>query len=493
MALLPDLDVLFYVHRSMSHSAVVLGLGVVAVVALTYRFRRGWMSLVGVCGLVLLGHPVMDMFQTLTPILYPLVGWSIHVDVAGRVLIGEGLTPTVSAGTRIAPVVFKVFQMLDAPIFTSEGFIVSAMLVAVPVLSSVILRRALTSSMSRKPAIAQLGEAGTSPSLAAAESDSHMAVGEGVNTPLGGGPVSKSDVTVVIPTLNEAEAIGHVIDELRGLGYDDILVVDGYSSDGTAEIARRNNVRVVKQHGIGKAGALRTAIDYVDKPWMLVMDGDFSYDPSGIELMLAHGGEYDEVIGARRKGRENIPIVNRFGNRLIGWLFKLLFGGGLADVCSGMYLLRTDIAKGLDLTTSGFDVEVDVTSQVASIGKVTEVPIAYRKRIGTQKLSSLKDGVRILTTILRLANIHNPALLYSGVASLAAVPGGVILAWVMYRTLVYNVWHSGYALFGVMLFLLGMQAFAVATLSIILKRSDQRLSRSLRRILEELSRQRSST
>ena len=181
--------------------------------------------------------------------------------------------------------------------------------------------------------------------------------------------VSKSDIVVVIPALNEAEAIGSVINELKGLGYDDILVVDGYSCDGTSEVAKRNGARVVQQHGVGKTGALRTAIDYVDRPWILVMDGDFTYDPSSIELMLTHGKKYDEVIGARKGGVRHIPLVNRFGNWVIGWVFRLLFGSGLTDVCSGMYLLRTDVAKDLDLTTRGFDLEVEVASQVAAKGE----------------------------------------------------------------------------------------------------------------------------
>jgi dolichol-phosphate mannosyltransferase len=262
---------------------------------------------------------------------------------------------------------------------------------------------------------------------------------------------------------------------LKDLGYDDILVVDGYSTDGTRETAESFCARIVEQHGSGKTGALRTALDYVDRDWIVVMDGDLSYDPSGIELMLAHRTKYDEVIGARRRGREHIPLINRLGNSIISWIFNLLFGGGLTDVCSGMYLLKTSVLRRLDLTTKGFDAEVDVASQVASSGKITEVPIAYRRRIGRQKLSSLKDGFRILTTLFRLANIHNPVLLYSGVASLALIPSAAIIIWVLYRLIVYHVWHSGYALFGAMLFLVATQAFAVATLSIIIKRSYQRL------------------
>ncbi|MEM4853471.1 MAG: glycosyltransferase, partial [Thermofilum sp.] len=86
----------------------------------------------------------------------------------------------------------------------------------------------------------------------------------------GVGPVSLEDVTVVIPTLNEAEAIGLVIDELRGYGFSKILVVDGRSRDGTPEIAAARGARVVTQRGEGKADAVRTALDFVDTPYMLV-------------------------------------------------------------------------------------------------------------------------------------------------------------------------------------------------------------------------------
>ncbi|MEM1646318.1 MAG: UDP-N-acetylglucosamine 2-epimerase, partial [Ignisphaera sp.] len=91
---------------------------------------------------------------------------------------------------------------------------------------------------------------------------------------------------MVIPTLNEAEAIGLVIDELRGYGFSKILVVDGRSRDGTPEIAAARGARVVTQRGEGKADAVRTALDFVDTPYMLVIDGDYSYDPSCAYRML---------------------------------------------------------------------------------------------------------------------------------------------------------------------------------------------------------------
>ena len=81
----------------------------------------------------------------------------------------------------------------------------------------------------------------------------------------------------MIPTLNEHEVIGRVLDDLKHFGFYNILVVDGYSNDGTVEIAKSKGAMVLNQHGVGKAGALATAIKTVNTPYMLVMDGDNTY------------------------------------------------------------------------------------------------------------------------------------------------------------------------------------------------------------------------
>ena len=146
--------------------------------------------------------------------------------------------------------------------------------------------------------------------------------------------VSKDQVTVVVPTLNEEEAIGAVLDELKQHGYDNVLVVDGYSTDNTVEVANHNGVRVVFQHGRGKTGALRTAVDYVDTPYLVMMDGDCSYDPRGIERLLAHGDRYDQVIGYRARGRNHVLRLHRLGNWVITRAFNLLMGTGLSYMCS---------------------------------------------------------------------------------------------------------------------------------------------------------------
>jgi len=287
--------------------------------------------------------------------------------------------------------------------------------------------------------------------------------------------VSKDDVTVVLPTLNEEEAIGKVIEELKQTGYHIILVVDGYSTDRTAKIADSNGCYVVFQHSRGKCGAIETAIENVKTPYMLVMDGDCTYDPKDIENFLAHARKYDQIIGMRANGRGNIPRLNRFGNWLITKIFNVLMGTKLSDVCSGMYLINTDVARQLELNTKGFDVEVEIAAQTATSGRVTEVPIAYRKRVGSQKLSSWRHGFQIIRSVFGLARRYNPALLFSGVVALAVIPAFIILGWVILEILIYGVWHSSHVLIGFMLLVLASQGLTVATISLLLRRMEKRI------------------
>ncbi len=216
-------------------------------------------------------------------------------------------------------------------------------------------------------------------------------------------------------------------------------------------------------------------------PFMLVMDGDYTYNPMDIENFLAHAEKYDQILGVRINGRRNIPRWNRFGNWLITKTFNVLMGTKLSDVCSGMYLINTDVARGLELNTKGFDVEVEIAAQTATSGKVTEVPIDYRERVGRQKLNSWKHGFQILRTVFGLARRYNPALLFSGLVALAAVPALFILGWVALEVILYGVWHSGYALTGLMLLVFASQGLTVATISLMLRRMEKRIMKQTNR------------
>jgi dolichol-phosphate hexosyltransferase len=290
-------------------------------------------------------------------------------------------------------------------------------------------------------------------------------------------------VTVVIPTLNEKDAIGPVIDELRKEGFYNILVVDGYSKDGTPEVAKTRGAMVLQQVGPGKAGALATAARYVDTPFMLIMDGDGTYPAGDAHRLLKHADSYDEVIGARTSGRGNIPLVNRFGNWLISKTFKLMFDVPITDVLSGMYLVRTERIRKMNISSTSFDIEVEIASKIASTGRIAQVPINYRERIGQQKLRR-SDGVKILSTLFWMAYYNNPLLLFGAIASLTAIPAVGILGYTIYSSVYLHVWHSAYALFGGMLLLFAIEAGTISLWSLLTKRSESRILIEIRSMKE---------
>jgi dolichol-phosphate hexosyltransferase len=283
-----------------------------------------------------------------------------------------------------------------------------------------------------------------------------------------------------LPILDEEMGIERVLEELKAEDYENILVVDGYSSDRSAEIAKRFGVQVIQQHGSGKTGSILTAAEFVNTPYMLVMDGDFTYSAKDIERFLLHAPHYDEIIGSRDKGA--IPASHRLGNFLITGLFNLLLGTKLSDVCSGMYLLSTKVARKLLLDSKGFDVEVEIAAQVSHDGLVTEVPISYRERIGKKKLSTWKDGWRILSSIFKLAHHYNPVFLFSVLAGICVVPGTVLLGYSAFEAF-HGMSQILITIAGVGLLLFGGQALFVGSVSLLVKRSERRLSRQISSIV----------
>jgi glycosyltransferase involved in cell wall biosynthesis len=283
----------------------------------------------------------------------------------------------------------------------------------------------------------------------------------------------KEQVTVVVPTLNEAGAISKVIEELKEQGYHKIIVVDGYSSDATDRIAYGNGVKLAYQHGIGKAGAVKTAIEHENSPYLLFMDGDGTYDPGDIWRLLSHADHYSHVIGARDK--KHIGLVHRFGNWVISQLFSSLFGVKLTDVCSGMYLLETAEAKNYNLDEPGFVAEIELAAQSAMARRLVEVPINYRPRIGRRKLSTWRDGRAIISAAFKLAWRYNPVLICSGLAGLLAIPAASILLWVVFEYFTKATWNLGWALAGTVMLILSTQALTLAGVSLLTKNVEKRM------------------
>jgi len=212
-------------------------------------------------------------------------------------------------------------------------------------------------------------------------------------------------VAIVIPTLNEARAIGKVInqvpvDELRSAGLEPtVYVVDGHSTDNTIDIARKMGARIILEEGRGKGAAIRTAFRQIEADYIIMVDGDDTYPIDAAPRMVPLLQTHDVVVGSRLKGRIEpgaMTRVNIVGNTLLTLLARLLFNMKISDVCTGLWGFRRDAIQRLELTALGFELEADLFAESVLKGcSIAEIPITYRTRHDRPKLASLSDGLKI--------------------------------------------------------------------------------------------------
>lgn len=298
--------------------------------------------------------------------------------------------------------------------------------------------------------------------------------------------IDKDEVCIFIPALNEAPTVGGLIQSFRKLGFAHILVVDGHSTDGTAEIAAKEGARVEVQTGRGKGNAITEAIEIIEQPYVLMIDGDGTYLPVDAERVLDPLiSGFDHVIG-NRFARPEIGAftrINHFGNEIINHLFKIAYGVYLYDILSGYRAFTLSSIKALNLTQSGFEIETEMTIEVVRNNqRIQVVPIKYRKRPGTNtKLHPVRDGVRIASTMYRLARMSNP-LLYFGILGvfIALIGTGigiyVILEW--FR----HIEHLPLTILTVLLIVVGFNIFMFGVLSDMMLTFHREVMDEIRRI-----------
>lgn len=186
-----------------------------------------------------------------------------------------------------------------------------------------------------------------------------------------------------------------------------VVVVDGYSEDGTSEMALDAGADVIFQDGKGKGMALRTVFNKVKIDIYVIVDGDATYDVLELENLIRPilKGEADMVVGSRLKGtieKGSIPAMNKLGNQLFNFLINFFFNGEITDSQSGFRAISRKAIQKISLSSKGFEVETEMTIKALKQGlKIREVPITYTRRRGSpSKLNSFKAGSRILKTII---------------------------------------------------------------------------------------------
>ena len=215
-------------------------------------------------------------------------------------------------------------------------------------------------------------------------------------------------VSVVIPTLNEAENLPHVLPRLPA-GLHEVILVDGHSTDRTIEVARRlrPDVRVVTQSGRGKGNALAAGFAVATGDIFVMLDADGSTDAAEIPRFVAalcNGADF--VKGSRFAqggASSDITFTRRVGNWALNTLVNTLYGTSYTDLCYGYNAFWARCLPYMRVDCDGFEVETLINVRIAKGGLVIhEVPSYERDRIhGRSNLHAVRDGVRVLRTIAR--------------------------------------------------------------------------------------------
>jgi dolichol-phosphate mannosyltransferase len=281
--------------------------------------------------------------------------------------------------------------------------------------------------------------------------------------------IDKGQVCILIPTLNEAPTIRTLIDDFRQLGFTNFLVIDGNSTDATREIATAAGARVILQHGKGKGSAIIEAFSVIDLPYILMIDGDGTYLPLDADAMLLPLSEgADQVIGDRliETNRDSFSRLNYIGNQILNRLFKLAHGRYLNDILSGYRAFTLESIHQFQLQEKGFGIETEISAEaVRNRQSIHIVPIHYLKRSGTPtKLNPFHDGLKITTTIYRLAKMSNP-LFYFGLIGMIIFCCGIVTGTYVIYEWIRQVDHIPLTILTVLLIISGFQIFMFGILS----------------------------
>jgi dolichol-phosphate mannosyltransferase len=300
--------------------------------------------------------------------------------------------------------------------------------------------------------------------------------------------LNHNDVCILIPTLNEAGSIEAVIEDFRSLGFRNILVIDGHSTDKTPEIAARAGAKVVTQSGYGKGQAMKEAFVMIESEYTVLIDGDGTYLPTEVNSLLGPiiDGKADQVVGDRFGNLTGgaLKRLNMLGNRMINLFFGIIYGVKLHDILSGYRAFNKDGIKSLNLSMTGFEIESEITIESIKQGlRIVEVPITYLPRAGgtMTKLSPMRDGPRIVLAIYRLAKTQNPIFYFGIIGSLFCMAGLLFGIYVASEWFTSRTEHLPLTILTAILIIVGLQLFLMGIVGDLMASMHRETMRELYR------------
>lgn len=289
-----------------------------------------------------------------------------------------------------------------------------------------------------------------------------------------------ANIAVIFPAYNEEQTIGGTIREFHSeLPDATFVIVNNASTDNTAQVARKALTEmaakgvVIDEPRPGKGNAMRAGFNAISADIYVMADGDTTYPAQQVHALIKpiQDGNADMVVGDRismgHYKNENKRSFHNFGNNLVCYLVNTLFKASLSDIMSGYRALSRNFVKNYPILVEGFQIETDMTLHALDKRfKVVEVPVDYRDRpSGSEsKLSTFRDGARVLTTIFSIFRHYRPLIFFGSISILlvfcsllAGIP--VINDWLVHRYIYHvplAILASGLALLAGLFVVLGL-------------------------------------
>ncbi len=240
-------------------------------------------------------------------------------------------------------------------------------------------------------------------------------------------------IAVLIPCFNEAQSIARVVTDFRAaLPSAKVYVYDNNSDDETASLARGAGADVRRETAQGKGNVIRRMFADVEADVYVLVDGDGTYDaaiaPDLVKRLL--DDRLDMVNVARDGDEDAYRSGHRFGNALLTWMVSAVFGRQISDVLSGYRAFSRRFVKSFPGLSRGFEIEAELTVHALELRlPIGEMRARYRARAegSASKLSTYRDGVRIVATIFGLIKEERPLQFFASIAAVLAI-GALLLA-----------------------------------------------------------------